>query len=95
MDCPRTRGNVHVELDIDGQTVYRAALPPSGISGDGPARVYRRFIVSSGPHTIAARLRDTPRTEGFDYARSIDVVLTADQSFVVDFRPDARGFVFR
>lgn len=93
--CPRTRGAVYVELDIDGRTVYWASLPPSGISGDGPARVYERFVVTAGPHTIAVRMRDTPRTEGFDYDKAGEVVLAAEQNFVIDFRPEAEGFVFR
>lgn len=95
MDCPRTRGSVYVELDVDGRTVYRALLPPSGISGDGPSRVYQRFLVPAGPHAIAVRMRDTPRTHGFDYAKSGEIVLAAGDNFVVDFRAEAQGFVFR
>lgn len=95
LDCPRTRGNVYVELDVDGRTIYRAELRPSGISGDGPARVYQRFVLAAGPHAVAVRMRDTPRTEGFDHVRSGEIVLAANQSFVIDFRPEARGFVFR
>ena len=95
LECPRARGSVYVELDIDKETVYRASLLGTGISGDGPARVYQRFQVASGPHAIAVRMRDTPRAEGFDYATSGDVVLAPEQNFVVDFRPEAQGFVFR
>jgi hypothetical protein len=95
LDCPRTRGSLYVELDIDRQTVFAASLPPSGLSGDGPARVYQRFLVPAGPHAIAVRMRDTPRSEGFDYAKSGDVVLEPGRNFVVDFRPEAQGFVFR
>jgi hypothetical protein len=95
LECPRRRGSIYVELDLDGRTIYRASLPPGGISGDGPARVYQRFLVPAGAHTLAVRMRDTPRSEGFDYARSDNVVLSPDQNFVVDFRPEALGFVFR
>jgi hypothetical protein len=95
LECPRRRGSVYVELDVDGHTIYRASLPPAGISGDGPSRVYQRFVVPAGPHAVAVRMRDSPRSEGFDHAKSGDVVLTAAQNFVVDFRPEAQGFVFR
>ena len=95
LECPRTRGALYVELDVDGQTVYRASLPPSGLSGDGPARAYQRFVVPAGPHTVAVRMRDTPRADGFDYAKSDDVVIAPGQNFVIDFRPEAQGFVFR
>jgi hypothetical protein len=95
LECPRTRGPVYVELDLDGRTVYRASLPPSGISGDGPSRLYERFVVPSGPHTVEVRMRDTPRREGFDYAKSAPIVLAAEDNFVIDFRDEAGGFVFR
>lgn len=95
LDCPRSRGSLYVELDVDGQSVYRAVLPPSGISHDGPSRVYKRFVVTAGSHSIVARLRDTPRTEGFDFVKSGEIVLAANQNFVIDFRAEAGGFVFR
>jgi hypothetical protein len=95
LDCSRRRGDVYVELDIDGQTIYRASLPPSGLSGDGPARAYERFIVPVGKHAIAVRMRDTARTQGFDHARSGEVALASNQNFVIDFRRETGGFVFR
>ena len=95
LECPRGRGSVYVELDMDGRTIYRASLSPSGISGDGPSRVYQRFMVPAGSHDLADRMRDTARTEGFDYAKSGKAVLTAGDNFVVDFSAGAEGFVFR
>ena len=95
LDCPRRRGSVYVELDLDGRTVYAASLPPSGIWGDGPSRVYQRFVVPAGPHTLAVRMRDTPRSEGFDYAKSGTIVLAPADNFVVDFGAEASGFVYR
>lgn len=95
LDCPRTRGQVYVELDLDGQRIYQASLPPSGIWGDGPSRVYQRFVVPVGPHALAVRMRDTPREEGFDHARSAAIVLAPADNFVVDFGAEASGFVFR
>jgi hypothetical protein len=93
LDCPRARGPVYVELNLDGQTLYAASLPPSGIWGDGPSRVYRRFVVPAGPHNLAVRMRDTPRSEGFDHANSGLIVLAPEDNFVVDF--GTSGFVFR
>ena len=92
--CPRARGEVYVELDLDGRNVYRASLRPSGIAGDGPARVYERFVVPAGSHSIAVRMRDTPRSDGFDFVKTGDISLAADQSFVIDFRSRADGFEF-
>lgn len=93
--CPRGRRPLHVEFDIDGRTVFRAVLPPTGIAGDGPSRVYRPFVLPAGRHDIAVRLRDSPRPDGFDYAKRDTVTLADGQMFVVDFKPEAGGFVFR
>ena len=69
--------------------------PPSGLSGDGPSRVYQRFVVPAGKHEIATRMRDTARVEGFDHEKAGVVTLAADQNLVIDFHPGAGGFVFR
>jgi hypothetical protein len=94
LDCPRERLPVVVELVADGKVLLQAALPPSGLSGDGPSQVYHRFLVEAGPHEITARLRDSDRTEGYDYERSATLELRPAQNFVIDFRADAGGFVF-
>lgn len=94
-DCPRERLPVYAELDLSGSPLYRASLPPTGIAGDGPSRVYKRFIVQAGAYEITARMRDTARTEGFDHQRTQTVALSPDQMFVVDFRSETGEFVFR
>jgi hypothetical protein len=94
-ECPRGRQPVYVELDVDGRSLFRADLPPAGIAGDGPSRVYQRFVLPAGPHDIAVRMRDTQRTDGFDHARAERVDLAADQMLVVDFRAESGAFVFR
>lgn len=92
--CDRGRAPVDVELDIDGTTVYRASLPPSGIAGDGPSRVYQRFVLPAGEHEFAIRLRDTARRDGFDYSATRRLALAPEQSLAIDFRPVAGGFTF-
>ena len=94
-ECPRWRRPVYVELDLGGKTVFQASLPPTGIAGDGPSKVYERFVVPAGNHDIAVRMRDTSRTDGFDHERKAVVRLAADQMFVVDFRTESGEFVFR
>jgi hypothetical protein len=94
-DCPRGRRPVYVELDVDGRDLFHASLPPSGVAGDGPSRVYQRFVLPAGRYDIAVRMRDTPRVDGFDHSRTGHIDLAADQIFVVDFRPESGEFVFR
>ena len=94
-DCPRGRRPLYVELDVDGRGIYRDSLPPTGIAGDGPSRVYQRFVLSAGKYDVAVRMRDTARTDGFDHERRESVVLSPDQMFVIDYRPETGSFVFR
>jgi hypothetical protein len=92
--CPRERVPVTVRLELDGNVLIERALPPAGLAGDGPSRIYAHFAVPAGVHRLAAFLRDTARETGFDYAAEKTVSLAADARFVVDFRADHGGFIF-
>lgn len=95
MVCARERLPVAVELLLNDQPLYQAVLPPTGLAGDGPSRVYQRFAVPPGRHELTARLRDTDRAEGFDYERTVVVELAPAQSLAIDFRSEMGGFIFR
>lgn len=95
MVCPRQRLPITVELTLDGKPIYRDEVPPGGISGDAPSRIYQKFSVAPGQRRLVARLRDTARPTGFDYERTADIELAPGKRFVIDFRTEAGGFVFR
>jgi hypothetical protein len=94
LDCPRARVPVTVEIDLDGQPLMRETAPPSGLWSDGPSTVYARYAVASGRHTLAARLRDSRRGEGFDHVREGVIDLQARENRVIEFRADKGGFLF-
>jgi hypothetical protein len=94
MDCPRERLPLLVELELDGQLIYHDELPPSGLAGDGASTAYKKFPVDSGQHHLVARLRESGRTDGFDYEKEAEVTLAPQQNFVIDFRPELGGFLF-
>lgn len=93
--CARERLPVRVQIELDGTPLFEDALPPSGIARNGVSTAYARFPTVSGRHRVVARLRDSARTEGFDYERAADIELLPQQNFVIDFRAGAGGFVFR
>lgn len=93
--CERERLPLIFELDIDGETTLNLQAEPSGLWNDGPASIYERFEVSPGKHTVTARLRDTARTEGWDYAREETVELRPGLYFTITFKPETGGFNFR
>lgn len=91
-DCPRERAPVIVELELDGARLFRESLPPSGLSRDGSASVYRRFVVPAGTHRVAARLSDNAKGE-FNYSGEKTVTLAPAQVVVVEFHAPG-GFQF-
>ena len=94
MDCPRERLPLLIELELDGQLLYQDELPPSGLAGDGASTAYKKFPVDSGQHHLVARLRESGRTDGFDYEKEAEITLAPQQNFVIDFRPELGGFLF-
>lgn len=94
LDCPRQRRPLFVELDVGGRVIYQASLRPTGIAGDGPSRVYERFVMPAGQYDVVVRMRDTPRSDGFDHERREHVALATDQMLVIDFREETSEFMF-
>ena len=92
--CERGRWPVYVELDLDGQPLYRGTHEPAGLWNDGPSSVYARFEVPAGRHRLDARLRDSGAGEGFGYSATQTVELAPGENFVVDFRAAEGGFTF-
>ena len=93
--CERERLPLTVRLEIDGELLAQIEAPPSGLWNDGPASVYERFEVEPGPHKITAKLRQSARADGWDFAHSEDVMLAAGRYFTITFRAETGGFRFR
>lgn len=93
--CTRERIPIHVQLTLDDRLLYDDLLPATGLSNDGPARAYQKFVVPVGVHTIVARLRDSKREDGFDYESVYQADLMPFQNLAVDFKADNGGFQFR
>ena len=94
-ECERERLPISIELDVDDKTVLQLTAAPSGLWKDGPASVYERIEVAAGKHTIAVRLRDSARAQGWDYNHSETVNLEAGHYFTVTFRAETGGFTCR
>lgn len=92
--CERRRPPIYVELEVDGAPIYAAESAPSGLAGSGPSRLYERLVLPAGPHELTVRMRDNPKTEGFDYEATREIDLKPAQSFVIDFRNEV-GFIFK
>jgi len=93
--CSRGRLPLVIELSVDGRPIYEDVLPPTGLSRDGAARTYRKFLVPAGQHVIEARLRDSKRSNGFDYEKRVETELKPWQNLAIDFNASRGGFLFR
>lgn len=92
--CPRERVPLVLELEVDGTILFADTLSPTGVASDLPARVYEKIEVSPGSHRVVARLRDSARTDGFDYVREAEIELAPRDILVIDFMAHRGGFLF-
>jgi hypothetical protein len=93
--CERARLPLSIEIDVDGRQVMAINASPAGLWSDGPASVYRKLEFPPGEHRLSARLRDSARTDGWDYAYSENVRLEPGRYLTITFRAENGGFVFR
>ncbi len=92
--CERERAPVTVEIDMDGKPLFAVVAPPTGLSRDGAATVYRRIAVPAGEHRFVARLKDAVNGDfAFVGDRAID--LKPGRVLVIDFDAKEGGWVFR
>jgi hypothetical protein len=90
--CERRRAAVWVALEIDGAPVFSADLPPSGISGSGPSRAYKRFVLPAGAHRLVVKMRDDPTAEELTREDRFEIDLDPAESIAIDFDPTAGRF---
>lgn len=94
VECGRERAPVRIEIALDGRVLLRDSLPPAGLSGDGPSRLYERIRTTAGPHELSLRLADN-RDEGYNHAGEFKLALAPGQNLLIDFSPERGGFVLR
>jgi len=92
MSCPRERNPVLLVITLDGKEIYRETAAPKGLSNDGASIFYQRMTVPAGEHQIYVQMRDSNRTEGFDYVYNEKVDLAAGRNFVIDFDESIKNF---
>jgi len=95
MDCPRERSDINLEVDLDGEPVFRTVMHPTGLYKDGVSTVYKRFEVKAGTHQLAVRMNDNLIVPGFKFVQEEEITLAPRQVMVVDFNPDQGGLYFK
>ena len=92
--CERGRWPVHVEVDMDGEPLYRGTHEPAGLWNDGPSAAHASFRIPAGRHELDVRLRDDGRAGEFGFVGSHSLDLAPGENFVIEFSSFEGGFVF-
>ncbi len=92
--CPRERHPLRVALLMDDQTLYQAALPPTGLWADGKSTAYQRIRVPAGVHDFVIRMNDSGTSGSFDFENSSTITLLPGQNLVIYFDADSQQFRF-
>ncbi|MBF0107992.1 MAG: hypothetical protein HQL76_02285 [Magnetococcales bacterium] len=93
-ECSRKRAPLLVELLLDGNILASKTFPPPGIQDDGTAYVYAKYPIPDGDHRLSIRMRDSNRSEGFDYVEEKQIVTRTSTSLVIGFDGAANRFIF-
>ena len=88
--CPRERSPLQLELLLDGETLYRASVPASGLHNDGVSSMYQRFNVPAGSHHVQLRMNDDVAADGYTWQQEQDIQLQPAQVMVASFKEGFR-----
>lgn len=88
--CPRERSPLRLELKLDGETLYRATVPASGLHNDGVSSMYQRFTVPAGQHHLQLLMNDDVAVEGYPWQLARDIELQPAQVMVASFKEGFR-----
>ena len=91
--CPRERSSIEFQFLMDGVEFYHKVIEPAGINKDGRAKLYHRFTVKAGEHTVTARLKDHRDLDDYNYQETRKINLASRAVLVIDFDPDSKKFI--
>jgi hypothetical protein len=88
--CPRERSPLQLALILDGNTLYRASVPASGLHNDGVSSMYRSFTVPAGSHHMQLLMNDNKAVDGYTWELNQEIQLKPAQVMVASFREGFR-----
>jgi hypothetical protein len=91
-DCPRERSPVTIRVELDGEPLYSASLPPPGLFGDGGVDVFYSAKIPAGEHRLGLRMNDSVRVQGFNHEFEQRVSIEPGQILLIGF-DNRQGFV--
>jgi hypothetical protein len=89
-NCPRERSPLQLELILDGETLYRATVPASGLHSDGVSSMHQRFEVPAGQYHLELRMNDDVTISEPNWLLAQDIDLQPAQVMVATFKEGFR-----
>lgn len=84
--CPRERSPLKLKLTLDGEVLYDAIVPASGLHSDGISSMYHRFEIPAGSHHIQIQMNDDVKVAGYTWQLEQDISLQSAQVMVASFK---------
>lgn len=93
--CNRERFPVSVKLYVNSTKILDRVYNPTGFKKDGPSYAYEKIKMEPGNHQIEIKMRDSRRTDGFDYVFKERIDFKPGRVVIIDFDRDKRAFFIR
>lgn len=82
--CERGRAPTRIQLQLNGEILVDRTIKPAGLSADGRSYFLEVFPIAAGAHALTVQMADTPREDGFDLTREINLDLRPGQALLVE-----------
>jgi len=95
MKCSRERSVIALELEMDGEILFKGEAKPAGFRRDGASSFYEKFFVTAGKHQMTVRMNDGDLSKPFTHVLTTTVELKPTQNLIVGFHENDHMFYFK
>lgn len=82
--CERERSPIWVRLNVDGETLTEQTIKPAGWHRDGRSYRLKFFTLPAGQYKLELALRDSPREDGYDMHKILELMLEPGDSALLE-----------
>jgi len=95
MKCSRERSNIVLELEVDGEMLFKGEAVATGLRRDGSSSFYEKFFIAAGKHQMTVRMNDGDPSKPYTHVLSKNVDLKPTQKSSVGFHENEHMFYFK
>ncbi|HEY9080196.1 hypothetical protein [Magnetovibrio sp.] len=95
MKCSRERSAVLLELEMDGELLFKGEAKATGLRSDGASSFYKKFFIAAGTHRMTVRMNDGDPSKPYTHEQSAIVDVKPTQNLIVGFHENDHVFYFK